>query len=67
VPARKAELVKHVPPQGTQFWNRWVIEIAAMDHSGLFHDSPRTSVRLHSDCDHCVKVELAKTKLQRCE
>ncbi len=67
MPASAAELVKHVSPQGTQFWNGWVIEIAAVDHSELFHDSLRTSVRLHSECDHGVKVELAKTKLQRCE
>jgi len=60
------EQVKNVP-QGTQFWNRRVIEISAVDHSDLFHDSPRTSVRLHSKCDHCVKVEVAKTKLQRCK
>ena len=61
------ERVKNVPPQGTQFWNRRVIEISEVDHSDLFHDSSRTSVRLHSECDYCVKVELAKTKLQRCK
>ena len=65
MPVSAFERVKNVPSQGTQFWNRRVIEIAAVDHSDLFHDSPRTSVRLHSECDHRVKVELAKTKLQR--
>ena len=65
MPVSAFERVKNVPPQGTQFWNRRVIEIAAVDHPDLFHDSPRTSVRLHSECDHRVKVELAKTKLQR--
>ena len=67
MPVSAFERVKNVPPQGTQFWNRRVIEIAAVDHSDLLHDSPRTSVCLHSECDHCVKVELAKTKLQRCK
>ena len=67
MPVSAFERVKNVPPQGTQFCNRRVIEIAAIDHSDLFHDPPRTSVRLHSECDHCVKVELAKTKLQRCK
>jgi len=67
VPVSAFERVKNVPPQGTQFWNRRVIEIAAIDHSDLFHDSPRTSVRLYSECDHCVKMELAKTKLQCCK
>ena len=67
MPVSAFERVKNVPPQGTQFWNRRVIEIAAVDHSDLFQDSPRTSVRVHSECDHCVKVELAKTKLQRCK
>jgi len=65
VPVSAFERVKNVPPQGTQFWNRRVIEIAAVDHSDLFHDSPRTSIRLHSECDYRVKGELAKTKLQR--
>jgi hypothetical protein len=51
VPVSAFERVKNVPPQGTQFWNRRGIEIAAVDHSDLFHDSPRTSVRLHSECD----------------
>jgi hypothetical protein len=67
VPVRAFERVKNVPPQGAQFWNRRVIEITVVGHSDLFHDSPRTSIRLHSECDHCVKVELAKTKLQRCK
>jgi hypothetical protein len=67
VPVGAFERVKNVTPQGTQFWNRRVIEIAAVDHSDLFHNSPRTSVRLHSECDHCFEVELAKTKFQRCK
>jgi hypothetical protein len=67
VPVSAFERVKNVPPQGTQFWNRRVIEIAAVDHSDLFHDSPRTGVRLHGECDQGVKAELAKTKLQRCK
>jgi hypothetical protein len=67
VPVGAFERVKNVPPQRTQFWKRRVIEIAAVDHSDLFHDSSRTSVRLHSECDHCVKVELAKAKLQSCK
>ena len=57
MPVIAFERAKNVPPQGTQFWNRRVIEIAAVDHSDLFHDSPRTSVRLHGECEHGVNPQ----------
>jgi hypothetical protein len=65
VPVSAFERVKNVSPQGTRFWNRRVIESAAVDHSDLFHDSSRSGVRLHSQCDYRVKVEFAEPKLQR--
>jgi hypothetical protein len=67
VPVSAFERVKNVPAQEARFWDRRVIEIYFIDHSDLFHDSSRTSVRLDSERDNRVKVELAKTKLQRCK